>query len=97
MVVQLSSGRDISVLLKPASVRQQVSVSGEASSVTTQPIDASSTVQQGIVTARDLHEIPLANRSFANIAYLVPGTEPVEPSIPRKHALRRYRRAEVRV
>ena len=82
--VQLSSARDISVLLKPASVREQVNVSAGASSVTTQPVDASSTVQQGIVTARDLHEIPLANRSFANIAYLVPGTEPVEPSDPTK-------------
>ncbi len=41
-------------------------------------------MQQGIVTAQDLREIPLAHRSFANIAYLVPGTEPVEPSDPTK-------------
>ena len=34
--------------------------------------------------AQDLDTIPLANRSFANIAYLVPGTEPVEPSDPTK-------------
>ncbi|HEV2688501.1 MAG TPA: hypothetical protein VGV35_08095, partial [Bryobacteraceae bacterium] len=32
----------------------------------------------------DLETIPLANRSFANIAYLVAGTEPVEPSDPTK-------------
>ena len=32
----------------------------------------------------DLETIPLAMRSFANIAYLVPGTEPVEPSDPTK-------------
>jgi hypothetical protein len=37
-----------------------------------------------VVTARDLETIPLAFRSFANIAYLVPGTEPVEPSDPTK-------------
>ncbi len=34
--------------------------------------------------AQDLETIPLAARSFANIAYLVPGTEPVEPSDPTK-------------
>jgi Carboxypeptidase regulatory-like domain/TonB dependent receptor len=82
--VQVSTGRDINVTLKPASVHQEVNVNAEASSITMQPIDVSSTVQQGVVTAYDLHEIPLAHRSFANIAYLVPGTEPVEPSDPTK-------------
>ena len=84
VVVQVSSARDIDVVLKPAGVHQEVSVSGEASSITTQPVDVASAVQQGIVTAQDLREIPLAHRSFANIAYLVPGTEPVEPSDPTK-------------
>jgi hypothetical protein len=82
--VQVSSGRDINVTLKPAAIHQEVNVSAEASSITTQPVDVSSAVQQGIVTAQDLREIPLAHRSFANIAYLVPGTEPVEPSDPTK-------------
>jgi hypothetical protein len=41
-------------------------------------------VHGGAVTAQDLAAIPLAMRSFANIAYLVPGTEPVEPSDPTK-------------
>jgi len=36
------------------------------------------------VTTHDLQAIPLASRTFANIAYLVPGTEPVEPSDPTK-------------
>src|SRR6202140_1439222 len=84
VVVQVSSGRDIDVVLKPTGVHQEVNVSGEASSITTQPVDIASAVQQGIVTAQDLREIPLAHRSFANIAYLVPGTEPVEPSDPTK-------------
>jgi hypothetical protein len=84
VVVQVSSGRDIDVVLKPTGVHQEVNVSGEASSITTQPVDVASAVQQGIVTAQDLREIPLAHRSFANIAYLVPGTEPVEPSDPTK-------------
>ena len=33
---------------------------------------------------KGLQTFPLAARSFANIAYLVPGTEPVEPSDPSK-------------
>jgi len=82
--VQASSGRDMNVTLNPAGVRQEVKVSEAASSITTQPVDVSSAVQQGIVTTQDLREIPLAHRSFANIAYLVPGTEPVEPSDPTK-------------
>src|SRR4029077_9907860 len=36
------------------------------------------------VSEQDLDTIPLAARSFANIAYLAPGTEPVEPSDPTK-------------
>ena len=84
VIVQVSSARDIDVVLKPTGVHQEVNVSGEASSITTQPVDLASAVQQGIVTAQDLREIPLAHRSFANIAYLVPGTEPVEPSDPTK-------------
>ena len=64
--VQVSSGRDINVTLKPAGVHQEVNVSAEGSSITTQPVDVASAVQQGIVTAQDLREIPLAHRSFAN-------------------------------
>ncbi|MDP9146861.1 MAG: TonB-dependent receptor, partial [Acidobacteriota bacterium] len=82
--VQVSSGRELRVTLKPESIHEEVSVSAEGSSVATQPLDISSAVQQGVITAKDLHEIPLAHRSFANIAYLVPGTEPVEPSDPTK-------------
>ena len=36
------------------------------------------------IGTRDLDETPLAHRSFANIAYLAPMTEPVEPSDPTK-------------
>src|SRR4029077_17722612 len=51
---------------------------------TTQPIELSSATHQAIVSEQDLDTIPLAARSFANIAYLAPGTEPVEPSDPTK-------------
>jgi hypothetical protein len=82
--VVVSSLREITVLMIPADLAQSVSVRGQASSITTQQTDASSTTQGGAVTAEDLDTLPLALRSFANIAYLVPGTEPVEPSDPTK-------------
>lgn len=80
----VSSVQDVRVTLKTAAVQQRVTVSGEASSITTEPIDITSAVHGGAVTAHDLQTIPLAHRTFANIAFLVPGTEPVEPSDPTK-------------
>ena len=84
MAVVISSVREVHVTLNLASERQTVNVQAQASSIVTQPIDTASAVHGGAVTAHDLETIPLANRSFANIAYLVPGTEPVEPSDPTK-------------
>jgi len=82
--VIISSVQEITVTLKPQAIQETVSVQGQASSITTQSIDASSAVHQAVVTTQDLQTIPLAARSFANIAYLAPGTEPVEPSDPTK-------------
>ena len=82
--VVVSVVRDLSVTLRPAAVQQSIDVTAQVSSITTEPLDTASAVHQGAVTARDLETVPLAHRSFANIAYLVPGTEPVEPSDPSK-------------
>ena len=82
--VAIGSVREITVLLNPATIEQSVTVLGQAASIATEPIDTSSAVHSSVVTARDLETIPLAARSFANIAYLAPGTEPVEPSDPTK-------------
>ncbi|HEY6267337.1 MAG TPA: carboxypeptidase regulatory-like domain-containing protein [Candidatus Acidoferrum sp.] len=82
--VIISSVQEITVTLKPQTVQQTVSVQGQASSITTQSIDTSSAVHQTVITSQDLSTIPLAGRSFANIAYLAPGTEPLEPSDPTK-------------
>ncbi|MGB6633179.1 MAG: TonB-dependent receptor, partial [Terriglobales bacterium] len=82
--VAVSVVRDISVTLKPASGRETVNVRGNSSSITTETIDTSSAVRGGVVGSQDLATLPLPARSFANIAYLVPGTEPVEPSDPTK-------------
>ncbi|HEV2401894.1 MAG TPA: carboxypeptidase regulatory-like domain-containing protein [Candidatus Sulfotelmatobacter sp.] len=82
--VALSSVREITVTLKAVGPSETVSVQSNTSSITTQPIDLASAVHEGIISSRDLESLPLASRSFANIAYLAPGTEPVEPSDPTK-------------
>jgi hypothetical protein len=82
--VAVSSVREVTVTLKAAAAAQTVSVQGQNSSITTQPIDLVSVVHQGVISTQDLQNLPLAARSFANIAYLAPGTEPVEPSDPTK-------------
>src|SRR5262249_13893835 len=82
--VVVSQVRDITVELRPESGRETVNVNRSASSITTETIDTASAVHQGAVSAQELETIPLAHRSFANIAYMVPGTEPVEPSDPTK-------------
>jgi hypothetical protein len=82
--VAVSAVRDIKVILKPESGRETVNVLGTPSSITSATIDRSSAVRGGVVGSQDLESLPLPARSFANIAYLVPGTEPVEPSDPTK-------------
>ena len=82
--VAISSVREVTVTLQPRSVREKVVVKAPSQSITAQPLDSASAVHQGIIYRQDLETIPLAERSFANIAYLAPGTEPVEPSDPTK-------------
>ncbi|MGA8215627.1 MAG: carboxypeptidase regulatory-like domain-containing protein [Candidatus Sulfotelmatobacter sp.] len=82
--VAVATVRDITVTMKPAAPSQTVNVQGSSSSITTEIVDTSSAVRAGVVGSQDLETLPLPARSFANIAYLVPGTEPVEPSDPTK-------------
>src|SRR5580693_1108178 len=82
--VAVANVRDITVTMKPASASQSINVQGSSSSITTETIDTSSAVRGGVVGTQDLETMPLPARSFANIAYLVAGTEPVEPSDPTK-------------
>jgi hypothetical protein len=84
VAVVVSSVRDLTVTMHPAPVQETVNVEAQPSSITTQPIDLASAVHQATVSTQDLQTLPLAARSFANIAYLAPGTEPVEPSDPTK-------------
>ncbi|HKF02471.1 MAG TPA: carboxypeptidase-like regulatory domain-containing protein, partial [Candidatus Sulfotelmatobacter sp.] len=82
--VEVSSVREVAVTLEPVAAPETVNVRSQTSSVTTQPIDPVSVVHQGVISSQDLKSLPLASRSFANIAYLAPGTMPVEPSDPTK-------------
>jgi hypothetical protein len=84
VTVVVSEVRDISIVLQPQGLAQRVNVAAQSSSITTEAIDLASAVHQGAISSQDLNTLPLAHRSFANIAYLVPGTEPVEPSDPTK-------------
>ncbi|MFZ0632981.1 MAG: carboxypeptidase-like regulatory domain-containing protein [Acidobacteriaceae bacterium] len=82
--VTVGGERSLLVTLQPQGRRETVKVQGNPSSITAQTIDTTSAVHGGVVSSRDLETFPLPARSFANIAYLVPGTEPVEPSDPTK-------------
>jgi hypothetical protein len=84
VTVVVSSVRELTVTLKLPAVQQTIILDGQVRSITTQSIDPASTVHQAVIFQQDLQTIPLAARSFANIAYLAPGTEPVEPSDPTK-------------
>lgn len=84
VTISVGGTLDVQVQLLPAGDKQVVTVSGKSSSIVTTPLDASNTVVQSLVSPKDINEMPLAHRSFANIAYLAPTTEPVEPSDPTK-------------
>ncbi len=86
VTIVVAQVRDVTISLQPSAIQQSVRVNGKqaGTSITTQIIDLTSAVHEGAVSAEDLENFPLAHRSFANVAFLVPGTEPVEPSDPTK-------------
>jgi hypothetical protein len=68
VVIAVATVRDVTVTMKPSSVQEAIKVQAGTSSITTQAIDLSSAVHQGVITSQDLETLPLAARSFANIA-----------------------------
>ena len=84
VTVAVTSTPSMNVQLQPAAVQQTVEVEGTGYSLTAQPIETSNSTVKTTIGLGDLDELPLAHRSFANIAYLAPMTEPVEPSDPTK-------------
>jgi hypothetical protein len=83
VAVGVNAIRDIKVTLQPSAVQQVVGAQARGSSITEQPLDQASSVHQAIATSQDLESLPLPARSFANIAYLAPGTEPVTITVMR--------------
>jgi hypothetical protein len=81
--VPVSSVRELRVTLRPSPQQQIITLDGGPLTAFDQ-LERSSAVQQAVIAREDLDAVPLAARSFANIAYLAPGTEPVEPSDPTK-------------
>src|SRR5690242_5476232 len=67
--VAVSSSPTLTITLKPAGARETVQVQG-AVSLTSQPLETTSSVEKTVISAKDLQDLPLAHRSFANIAYL---------------------------
>ena len=82
--VSVSSSPALTIILVPGAHSEQIQVYGTELSMASQPIETTSSVEKTAVFAQDLAEVPLASRSFANIAYLAPMTAPVEPSDPTK-------------
>ena len=82
--VEVGTSPRVDFRLVPERTQESVNVQAVEPSLSTQPSDITSSVIKQTITTKDLQEIPLAHRSFANIAYLAPMTEPVEPSDPTK-------------
>jgi hypothetical protein len=84
VVVSIGSQAAIRITLVPESLHQSVEVADRGPSLASQPLETASSTVETVVTSADLDEIPLAARSFANIAIMAPFTAPVEPSDPTK-------------
>src|SRR5262249_16788963 len=66
--------------LKPAGIEDTALVSGEANAT----IETTNTVVQGVIDNAQVVNLPLAGRTFTNLAILVPGAKPVAAIDPTK-------------
>src|SRR5258708_10350047 len=82
--VTINASPTLPVVLKPEALTATVHVADNGSSLYSQPLETTSSVEKTVIAKKCLATIPLALRSFANIAYLAPMTQPVEPSDPTK-------------
>ena len=62
----------------PAPVPAPVPATRQSSKAPSVSLDLLSTTQSGVVDSRWVHNLPLLNRDFIDLALLVPGTYPVE-------------------
>jgi carboxypeptidase family protein len=81
--VAVSSSLEVRITLQPSALEQTIILDGGPATAF-DFLERESAVHQTVIDRGDLETIPLAARSFANIAYLAPGAEPVEPSDPTK-------------
>jgi hypothetical protein len=68
VVVNVASERTLNVTLKQATVKEQITVTAEAPLVATTPSVGT------VVSQRELENLPLNGRQFANLGSLAPGT-----------------------
>lgn len=66
--------------LKPGSATETVEVTGEAPVLDTEKTDVALSI-----TPREVQDLPLNGRDFANLAYLAPGARPVDSYDPTKN------------
>ena len=79
--VRAGSIPNLQVTLEVAGNREVVTV-GQSGGLP--PLETASSVTKANISEQEIDGMPLAGRSFANMAYLAPMTEPVEPSDPTK-------------
>ncbi len=84
LTLNANSSFTLPITLKPGPVTATVQVATDENTLYSQPLETTSSVEKTVISKKDLTNIPLAHRSFANIAYLAPMTQPVEPSDPTK-------------
>ena len=76
--IQVATERTVNVALKQAAVKEQITVTAEAPIVSTSPAIGT------VVTAREIENLPLNGRQFANLGTLAPGTNLMTNSDPTK-------------
>ena len=76
--VNVATERSLNVSLKPAAVKEQITVTAEAPLVATSPSVGT------VVSQRELENLPLNGRQFANLGSLAPGTSLSVNSDPTK-------------
>jgi len=77
LLVRVAQAASLDVKLRLQAVVAEIDV-------TASPMDRTSSVISNPVTDHQIQNTPLAQRSFANIAFIAPMTAPVEPSDPTK-------------
>src|ERR1041385_8414373 len=68
VVLQVATDRNLNITLKQAAVKEQITVTAEAPLVATSPAIGT------VISQREMENLPLNGRQFANLGSLAPGT-----------------------